>query len=321
MKSNIAKPKRENLITIITYHYVRDISNSRYKKIKGRTIDTFKRQIKYIKNNYTPIGINELISILDEGEKLRANAILLTFDDGYIDHYTNVFPILDDHKISGTFFPSGEAITDRKVLDVNKIHFLLASVENTTRLIHEIYEFLDEYRQHYSLESNESYYSRLAHPNAYDTADVIFVKRLLQRELPEPVRLRLINRLFSQYVTADEESFASELYMNIDQMRCMKRHGMFFGSHGYSHYWMDSLSSDKQEEDIKLSLSFLKNIGEDTDNWIMCYPYGGYNKSLLNVLRNNGCRFGFTTHHAVANIVKDDPLLLPRIDTNEIPVE
>ena len=41
-----------NDLTIVMYHYVRDLKYSRYPKIKGLDIKLFKKQIQFFKNNY-----------------------------------------------------------------------------------------------------------------------------------------------------------------------------------------------------------------------------------------------------------------------------
>ena len=41
-------------ITIVMYHFVRDLKHSRYPKIKGITINEFKEQLSYIENHYQP---------------------------------------------------------------------------------------------------------------------------------------------------------------------------------------------------------------------------------------------------------------------------
>ena len=53
---------------------------------------------------------------------------------------------------------------------------------------------------------------------------------------------------------------------------------MYVGSHGCEHVWLNQESKSKQEKEIRLSLDFLKKVGAPTKNWIMCYPFGGYNK-------------------------------------------
>jgi peptidoglycan/xylan/chitin deacetylase (PgdA/CDA1 family) len=108
--------------------------------------------------------------------------------------------------------------------------------------------------------------------------------------------------------------------MSADQIKTMVRSGMFFGSHGYDHFWMDGLTPEAQVDEIDRSLSFLTAIGATTADWVMCYPYGAYNDALLSVLKQRGCALGITTRAAVADLSIDRPLELPRLDTNDFPI-
>jgi hypothetical protein len=55
------------------------------------------------------------------------------------------------------------------------------------------------------------------------------------------------------------------------------------------------------------------------DRWVIGYPYGAYDERLLEVLRRNGCRAGFTTEVRTADLNSDDRLTIPRLDTNDLP--
>ena len=306
-------------VSIVMYHYVRELEHSRNPKIKGLSIIDFKKQLRYIMKYYHIISMEELITSIKSGHQLPQNALLLTFDDAYIDHFTFVFPILDELGIQGSFFPPAKAILEHKVLDVNKIHFILASTDNNLELVEEINSILNEFRLEYSLKNNEYYYKKLAIANRFDTKEVIFIKRILQRELPEELRKEIISRLFDKYVGVDEETLSKELYLSIDQLKCMIRHGMFIGSHGFDHFWLEQLNSESQENDIRLSLNFLRVIGCDLSEWVMCYPYGSYNDSLLSILHRSGCIVGLTTEVGIANLDVNNSLILPRLDTNDLP--
>ncbi len=106
--------------------------------------------------------------------------------------------------------------------------------------------------------------------------------------------------------------------MNLDQIRCMKRNGMYIGLHGYDHYWLGNLSKEKMKADIKASLSALADV-VDTKSFIMNYPYGSYNDDVLNYLRDIGCKLGMTTEVHVADVKNNERLLLPRLDCNDFP--
>lgn len=307
-------------VSIIMYHYVRDLKHSRYPKIKGLDVELFKEQIQYILNYYKVIRMEELIEAVEKQKKLANNSALLTFDDAYKDHFEFVFPILDELGIQGSFFPPAKAIQEHQVLDVNKIHFILASVEEKNRIISDIYSLMDKFREEYSLEPNIYYSDKLKTEDCrFDTKEVVFLKRMLQRELPENLRNIIVHFLFNKYVHKDEASFSRELYMNIDQLKCMRRKGMYIGNHGYGHRWLNTVPKEQQQKEIELSLKFLKKIGCNTENFAFCYPYGAYNESLLSVLKENECSLALTTQVGIADLSKNQPLFFQRLDTNDLP--
>ncbi len=309
----------QGVLTIVMYHYVRNLRHSRYPEIKGLSVGDFEEQIRYIKKHYNVIGGRELTDALVEGAPLRPRPLMLTFDDGYIDHFTEVLPVLTRESLRGCFFPTAKCILEHKVLDVNKIHFVLASAPDTRSLVEHICNRIDENRSRYDLPASSTYRERLGKPGRYDTAEVVFCKRALQRELPLELRRAITDELFSRYVTGDEASFSRELYMSLDQVRALRECGMYVGAHGYDHVWLNTLSTEEQEGEIDKSLEFLKSVGGNIHRWIMCYPYGAYDDSLLSVLRSRNCVAGLTTEVGVVSPDRGNALTLPRLDTNDLP--
>ena len=133
-------------VHIIMYHYVRDLGNSRYPNIKGLDYGLFKEQIAFLKEHFTVVTMEDVIEACNsENDTLPENAVLLTFDDGYIDNFTAVFPVLKEHNVQGSFFIPGKTFTENVLLDVNKIHFILASADIHS-LVKDTYALLDRYR-------------------------------------------------------------------------------------------------------------------------------------------------------------------------------
>lgn len=306
-------------LTIVMYHYVRDLRHSSFPEIQGLQTELFHQQIAYIAKHYNPISADDLMDAIVSDAELPPKAILLTFDDAYIDHFNSVFPALDKAQMSGCFFPPAKCILEHKVLDVNKIHFILACVSNKNDLVDSIYQSVDQHRTAYELEPIGVYWERSAVANRRDPAEVVFVKRMLQRELPEALRRILTDALFKKYVSDDERAFAQELYMSVDQIADLQLNGMYVGSHGFDHYWLNSLTEEQQRREIDQSLKFLNTVGSNTERWVMCYPYGAYDSTTLKILRENNCVVGLTTRVDIANTRTDDPLTLPRLDTNDLP--
>jgi peptidoglycan/xylan/chitin deacetylase (PgdA/CDA1 family) len=299
-------------LRIIMYHYVRDPERSRYPRIKVRSTKEFRNQLDYLGARFAPVTAQQVIAACRGEYDLPPNALWLTFDDGYLDHYVTVFPLLHDRGWQGSFFAPARAVLEKKLLDVNKIHLLLGAVDNINKLVSEIQSEIGP--------AFEQLWSAYATADLYDPAEVVFVKKVLQQALPQRDRTRIVDNLFARYVSVDERAIASEFYMSPDQIRLMVRSGMFFGSHGYDHCWMNSLTAEEQVREVRLSLDFLNDVGAATNNWVMCYPYGAYNQSLLQALKRFDCSVGLTTQSAVADVASDTALELPRLDTNYFPI-
>ena len=98
----------------------------------------------------------------------------------------------------------------------------------------------------------------------------------------------------------------------------MVANGMFFGNHCFNHLWLEHESKKKQDFEITQGLKFLKKIGMDLNNWIMCYPYGSYNNNTLKILRSKKCFIGFTSLNKAFNQKKYSRFEIPRIDCNNV---
>lgn len=322
---------REAKLTIIMYHYIRDLKKSRYPRIKGLDIHLFKGQLEYLKKHYSFVTVEQIIAAFDckinGGNVLTGslppNPVLLTFDDAYMDHFVNVFSILKKYHIQGAFYPPVKAITEHRVLDVNKIHFILAltSEDRFPCLLNEIKQLLLKYQEEFNLKSFDYYFDKLAIANRFDNKETIFVKRLLQVELQEKLRKQITDELFADVVGIDEESFSHELYMNIDQLQCMADCGMHVGSHGYDHLWFGALNKEQQKYEIEKSREFIQRINGNLNNWIISYPYGSYNEDTISLLKKFGCKLGLTTEVSLCSVssIQDSIYKLPRLDTNDIP--
>jgi peptidoglycan/xylan/chitin deacetylase (PgdA/CDA1 family) len=308
-----------NNLTIVMYHYVRDLKNSRYPDIKGLDINLFKEQIDYMRKHYHIITMEEVTYSIDNQLKITDKSVLLTFDDAYSDHYNNVFPILDKYKLQGSFYAPSKAITEHTVLDVNKIHFILASVEDKLDLVNDLKELVRVYQKEYQLEDFDYYYKKLAQASRLDTKDVIFIKRLLQVELSEELRIKIVSMLFEKYIGMSEKAFSRELYMNEEQLRHMLRSGHHIGNHGYNHYWWNSLNKEEMSQELDLSINFLEKIGVDMNNWTACYPYGSYDDQSIKMLEERGCKLAVTTEVDIATTNKNTRFIMPRLDTNDMP--
>ncbi len=103
---NVA-PTKTLRVPILLYHYVE------YAKDQGDTIRksldivpyTFEQEIKTLKDDgFSFITTKDLADALDDETVLPSKSVILTFDDGYRDFYTDVFPILKKYQVKAVAY-------------------------------------------------------------------------------------------------------------------------------------------------------------------------------------------------------------------------
>ena len=126
-----------------------------------------------------------------------------------------------------------------------------------------------------------------------------YVAKGKQNASTKAVLEQLKNRRLKQ-LSKEEKDFASKLYMSSKHIKEMYLNKMFIGLHGTDHLWLKYLNKNKQEKEIKNSLSFFSKIGIK-NNISMASPYGSYNKITLKLLKKYKIKFAFTTNPGSIN--------------------
>jgi peptidoglycan/xylan/chitin deacetylase (PgdA/CDA1 family) len=305
---------KNNTVNIVMYHYVRPLKKSKYPRLKALELKEFYSQIDFFKRNTNIISEQEFNLIIKTKKIPKKPSVLLTFDDGYKDHYDYVFPYLIKNKISGSFYPPQKTIENKMVLDVNKIHFILEKEPNVKKILNLIYTYLK--KKHMKLFNNLNL-NTIDTSSRFDKKETILIKRLLQHYLPKNIRDRITNDLFINIVKKDLSQFSKELYLNKKELREMYSYGMNFGIHGNYHLWWENQNDHVVQKEIDEPIKFFRNILNKKDKISVCYPYGSFNKKVLSLLKGrNDISFALSTK--VNNVNKynlqKEKLFYPRFD-------
>ena len=89
-------------VPILTYHYVEDVTDERdtLRQSMATRPFFFEEQLKYLKNNdYVAVSLSELRQALEGKIRLPEKSVILTFDDGYKDFYTDALPLLKKYQM------------------------------------------------------------------------------------------------------------------------------------------------------------------------------------------------------------------------------
>ncbi len=97
-------------IKVLIYHNVMPESSAFPFALQP---DEFARHLEAIKKYYNPVSLNEDGEI--SGTRRDRINVLLTFDDGFINNYEHVFPLLVKHGMKATFFLIVSCVEDGAV--------------------------------------------------------------------------------------------------------------------------------------------------------------------------------------------------------------
>ena len=86
--------------------------------------DLFREQMKFLKDNgYNPLTMDQLYEYVVNGAAVPEKPVVLTFDDGYADTYTIVYPLMKEYGFPATVFINPGDIGTRLTWDqVREMH-------------------------------------------------------------------------------------------------------------------------------------------------------------------------------------------------------
>ncbi|GEM_PF-305761 len=102
-------------LPILMYHYISvpPPDADQYRRDLSVTPENFEAHLAWLRSQgYQSITLRELVFHLTAGWPLPEKSVVLTFDDGYRDHYTHAFPLLRKYGYVGTFFLVTRPIDD-----------------------------------------------------------------------------------------------------------------------------------------------------------------------------------------------------------------
>ena len=92
-------------LPIVMYHDVSGVPPDDIYRAGSNVLPAdFSAQLDYLEcAGYTTISMAQLFDAVEGRSALPEKPVILTFDDGYTDHYTEAFPLLRAHSMNGSF--------------------------------------------------------------------------------------------------------------------------------------------------------------------------------------------------------------------------
>ena len=106
-QSDAIAATRALTIPILMYHYISSPpkTSDRVRLDLSVTPTNFESELNYLASySYTAVSLYDIYNALATGAPLPSKPVVITFDDGYRDAYTNAYPLLKKYHMTGTFF-------------------------------------------------------------------------------------------------------------------------------------------------------------------------------------------------------------------------
>jgi len=299
----------------IMYHYVREEDNA-LPQFVYLHVKNFEKQIDYFTKNYNVLSKEDMDYCLKEN-KIIKDGIILTFDDGLMDHYKYVLPVLKKRNLWGIFYVSTQPYEKKKLLDVHRIHYLLGKFGGL-KLFDKINQFI---KNSDLIEGNKQLFERNTYSKQNNDEYTTKVKQIINYYIKPEKRTKLLECIISEF-NINEEQLFENYYIQQNHILEMIEAGMTVASHGHSHTLFSNLEKEIQCEEIEKSIEILVKLTNNQKTIdTFCYPYGGkqsYNNYTFKCLKNSHIKYAFSVESRdISNFDLKNKFELPRYDCNE----
>ncbi|QHT65783.1 polysaccharide deacetylase family protein [Rhodocytophaga rosea] len=228
--------------------------------------------------------------------------IVISFDDGYVDNYLEAKPLLEKYELPATFFISNKHIGTTKAFWWDELAYLLLQVKSlpATLSIHLnkeliIYNLKDDAVLTEEKFQKHRLWNYTLTPPTRRAALYISLWKLLS-PLPYEEQQDFLEEL-KRWAGTQQQIDANYFSMSERQLTDLADCELFtVGGHTVSHLALSHHAVEIQHQEIAHNKQYLEAAtGEEIDTF--AYPSGNFNETTVNILKQQGFRSAFTTHH------------------------
>lgn len=156
-------------VPILMYHRVGSYAEQGELNIVSQK--SFAHQMKYLhKHGYHVISLDDLVDGITKARSINRNTVVITFDDGFEDNYTQAFPILRKYDHPATFFVVSSWVGKPNFMTWDQLRDMQASNMEIASHSHQ-HLYLPDVKEHDQLE-----------------LEIVHSKKVLEESLGKPVR-------------------------------------------------------------------------------------------------------------------------------------
>ncbi|HNT64680.1 MAG TPA: polysaccharide deacetylase family protein [bacterium] len=272
-------------VTILAYHRICSI-NDDYLNL-AIPIDAFHNHLEVLAKHYRVVSLERAIALLME--KKITNSVVITFDDGYRDNYTNAYPLLKKYGFPWTLFVTVNPVKNQLLLWYDSIKTL----------------YINTAQDHVDLTD----FGMPVFPLRNRREKIAALHKTLGLIKKNPVFGRMDDfvRSLEKQLQCSAVSSATEAMLTFAQLREMQRAGVTIGSHTMNHPILAQIESNHVRDEIERSKQMLEQELEQPVDYF-AYPNGAredFDDQIIDNLKSVGYRGACTL---IPGINSDDDL-------------
>lgn len=282
-------------ILSLNYHRIGVAGSSPFDHgLWSASVEAFDRQVAWLKAHFDVIRPQDLPC----AQKTRKGRfVLLTFDDGYRDNYTNAFPVLTQYGIPATFFITTGFLDNPRLAWWDEVAYLIRTCP----------------REQIDLRPWIAEPIRFDHPTRERNIRTVLAT---YKSLPGNRTDAFLGALANATGTGRfPPSEVSDVWMTWEMVREMHKAGMEIGGHTVNHPILSRLPADEQLQEIRESVNRLRTVlGGSIQSF--SYPngdIGSFNDETRASLRSVGIEYAFSYYGGYRTFDQWDPLDIRRV--------
>lgn len=277
---------------LLMYHGVDSLGSAEFNtRHTGKKC--FDKHINFLINN---TNVLPLVDFKEENFNPNKLNVAITFDDGYLNNYTNAAPILERYKCPATFFITGINNVEDKILWADFVN-IISKLTNKNVVI-EGEEFENRNAVYYSKESDKSLYDVIKFEKPYYE-----YKLKLYKAFEKEYQAFTTNAKYDEYWKLVNDEQITEL---------AKSNYITIGSHAYYHNNLGSIALQDAESELIESKKYLENLTQKPIT-TLAYPDGSYSREVLTVANNLGFSTQLAADYYLYNEDETDPRIQDRM--------
>ena len=281
---------------ILIYHRVTELDFD--PQLLAVKPDNFYNQIKYLKENYNLVSVEEFSELINSKKEFPKGTILLTFDDGYYDNLQEAVPVLESLSAQSLFYLSTGLLNTNEETWWDQLERIFYSNKLSKTLS-------------ISIKNIQYNFDSSGKEKIDDTYNK--VHRLI-KYLKVDERKEIIDKLFD-WSKVEKSGRISHRFLSFDEVKKMSElKSAVIGAHTHSHTPLSILLYEEQKNDIEKSKEILENItGKEIKHF--SYPFGAkkdYNADSLKI--SSELNFDFVCANYYLQVHRwSDKYSLPRV--------